>query len=91
MTPLYSILYVDQKEISLMTVIPIDLQLALSLEAVSLLEKPIFSAVSYAWVDTSRTEDVIVNSTFILVPVSLVCALASVCYCQENETSGKHH
>ncbi|KAF2641098.1 hypothetical protein P280DRAFT_378797, partial [Massarina eburnea CBS 473.64] len=80
-----------RKEIRLLEIITTKPKIVCKLQAVSLLETPAYSALSYVWGDASRTERIVVNGKSITITVSLARAIRSVHhYWKTTEISPRH-
>lgn len=75
---LYSPLSPTRKEIRLLEVIATEPKIVCKIETVSLIEKPVYFALSYVWGDATKTERVVVNNKLTSVSVSLARAIRSV-------------
>lgn len=84
----YSSIHRSRKETRLIEIIAVEPQIIFKLHIVSLLDEPVFSALSYVWGDPTVTVDITVNGSTLSVTRNLALAVLDIHRYWTSQTSG---
>lgn len=74
-------------EIRLLQIITVEPQIVCKLSNLTLLDDPVFDALSYTWGDANQRDEIVVNGTTISVTTNLAQAIRAVFYSWSDDGS----